>query len=144
MNLSRSKQKNARALNPRSLLSLEKKTRKKKKKKKKGTPRVVDRRGVLLLPQTEPDPSFVRFCFLRAFVLEQKKRLVFSRDFFGGGGKKKKGKNVSLQKKEEEEEGQKKNMKSVLLARFELAISRLLSGRLNRFRLITYKTAPHR
>ena len=54
-----------RALNPRSLLSLEKKTRKKKKKKKKkGTPRVVDRRGVLLLHQTEPDPSFVRarFC----------------------------------------------------------------------------------
>jgi hypothetical protein len=116
LNLSRSKQKNARALNPRSLLSLEKKTRK-KKKKKKGTPRVVDRRGVLLLHQTEPDPSFVR---ARAFVLlEQKKNEAFFQGnfffFF-----------------EEEEEGQKKeNMKSVLLARFELAISRLLSGRLN-------------
>ena len=108
MNLSRSKQKNARALNPRSLLSLEKKTRK-KKKKKKGTPRVVDRRGVLLLPQTEPDPSFVR---ARAFVLEQKKkRLVFSRDFFGGGRKKKKGNIMSLcslEEEEEEEEGHKK------------------------------------
>ena len=111
MNLSRSKQKNARALNPRSLLSLEKKTRKKKKKKKKkkGTPRVVDRRGVLLLHQTEPDPSFVR---ARAFVLEQKKkRLVFSRDFFGGGRKKKKGNIMSLcslEEEEEEEEGHKK------------------------------------
>ena len=109
MNLSRSKQKNARALNPRSLLSLEKKTRKKKKKKKKkGTPRVVDRRGVLLLPQTEPDPSFVR---ARAFVLEQKKkRLVFSRDFFWGGRKKKKGNIMSLcsLEEEEEEEGHKK------------------------------------
>ena len=110
MNLSRSKQKNARALNPRSLLSLEKKTRK-KKKKKKGTPRVVDRRGVLLLPQTEPDPSFVR---ARAFVLEQKKkRLVFSRDFFWGGRKKKKGNIMSLcsleeEEEEEEEEGHKK------------------------------------
>ena len=116
MNLSRSKQKNERALNPRSLLSLRKKTRK-KKKKKKGTPRVVDRRGVLRLHQTEPDPSFVR---ARAFVLlEQKKNEAFFQGnfffFF-----------------EEEEEGQKKeNMKSVLLARFELAISRLLSGRLN-------------
>ena len=109
MNLSRSKQKNARALNPRSLLSLEKKTRK-KKKKKKGTPRVVDRRGVLLLHQTEPDPSFVR---ARAFVLEQKKkRLVFSRDFFWGGRKKKKGNIMSLcsleEEEEEEEEGHKK------------------------------------
>jgi hypothetical protein len=115
LNLSRSKQKNERALNPLSLLSLEKKTR--KKKKKKGTPRVVDRRGVLSLHQTEPDPSFVR---ARAFVLlEQKKNEAFFQGnfffFF-----------------EEEEEGQKKeNMKSVLLARFELAISRLLSGRLN-------------
>ena len=96
MNLSRSKQKNARALNPRSLLSLEKKTRKKKKKKKKkkkGTPRVVDHRGVLL-HQTEPDPSFVR---ARVFVLEQKKRLVFEEFFLGGEKKKKKKKgNVSL------------------------------------------------
>ena len=108
MNLSRSKQKNERALNPLSLLSLRKKTRK-KKKKKKGTPRVVDRRGVLLLPQTEPDPSFVR---ARAFVLEQKKkRLVFSRDFFLGGRKKKKGNIMSLcslEEEEEEEEGHKK------------------------------------
>ena len=116
MNLSRSKQKNERALNPLSLLSLRKKTRK-KKKKKKGTPRVVDRRGVLLLHQTEPDPSFVR---ARAFVLlEQKKNEAFFQGNF-------------FFFEEEEEEGQKKeNMKSVLLARFELAISRLLSGRLN-------------
>ena len=116
MNLSRSKQKNERALNPLSLLSLRKKTRK-KKKKKKGTPRVVDRRGVLRLHQTEPDPSFVR---ARAFVLlEQKKNEAFFQGNF-------------FFFEEEEEEGQKKeNMKSVLLARFELAISRLLSGRLN-------------
>ena len=86
MNLSRSKQKNARALNPRSLLSLEKKTRK-KKKKKKGTPRVVDRRGVLLLHQTEPDPSFVR---ARAFVLEQKKNASFFQGIFFGGGEEEK------------------------------------------------------
>ena len=111
MNLSRSKQKNARALNPRSLLSLEKKTRKKKKKKKKkGTPRVVDRRGVLLLPQTEPDPSFVRARALLCWS-KKKKRPVFSRDFFGGGRKKKKGNIMSLcslEEEEEEEEGHKK------------------------------------
>ena len=132
MNLSRSKQKNARALNPRSLLSLEKKTRKKKKKKKKkGTPRVVDRRGVLLLHQTEPDPSFVRARALLCW--SKKKNASFFQGIFCGGGRRRKRRKgiMSLCSLEEEEEGQKKNMKSVLLARFELAISRLLSGRLN-------------
>ena len=81
MNLSRSKQKNARALNPRSLLSLEKKTRK-KKKKKKGTPRVVDRRGVLLLHQTEPDPSFVRAQSAFCVVGAKKNASFFQGNFF--------------------------------------------------------------
>ena len=88
MNLSRSKQKNARALNPRSLLSLEKKTRKKKKKKKKGTPRVVDRRGVLLLHQTEPDPSFVRARALLCW--SKKKNASFFQGIFLGGGEEEK------------------------------------------------------
>ena len=86
--------KNERALNPLSLLSLRKKTRK-KKKKKKGTPRVVDRRGVLRLHQTEPDPSFVR---ARAFVLlEQKKNEAFFQgNFFFFLKKKKKDKKKKI------------------------------------------------
>ena len=87
MNLSRSKQKNERALNPLSLLSLRKKTRK-KKKKKKGTPRVVDRRGVLLLPQTEPDPSFVRARALLCW--SKKKNASFFQGIFLGGGEEEK------------------------------------------------------
>jgi len=108
---------------------LEKKTRKKKKKKKKkGTPRVVDRRGVLLLHQTEPDPSFVR---ARAFVLEQKKNASFFQGIFWGGGEEEKEERECLSAPWKKKKDKKKNMKSVLLARFELAISRLLSGRLN-------------
>ena len=97
MNLSRSKQKNERALNPRSLLSLRKKTRK-KKKKKKGTPRVVDHRGVLLLHQTEPDPSFVRAQSAFCVVGAKKNASFFQGNFFffwEKKKKKKKGKNVS-------------------------------------------------
>ena len=78
---SRSKQKRARALNPRSLLLLEKKIRKNKKKKKKGT-RVVDHRGIL-----HPRPlAKVLFCararvhfFFGSFFFRflEKKRGVF-------------------------------------------------------------------
>ena len=58
--------------------------------------------------QTEPDPSFVRFCFLRAFVLEQKKNASFFQGIFLWGGRKKKKGNItslcSLEEEEEEEE----------------------------------------
>ena len=112
MNLSRSKQKNARALNPRSLLSLEKKTRKKKKKKKKGTQRVVDRRGVLLLPKQSQTPLFARarFCAVGA-----KKTPRFFKGFFGGGRKKKKGNKClsapwKKKKKKKKKKGHKKKI----------------------------------
>ena len=78
---SRSKQKRARALNPRSLLLLEKKIRKNKKKKKKGT-RVVDHRGILLHPRPLAKVLFcARACtfFGGAFFFRflEKKRGVF-------------------------------------------------------------------
>ena len=115
---SRSKQKRARALNPRSLLLLEKKIRKKKKKKKKGT-RVVDHRGILLHPRPL---AKVLFCArARALFLGE---LFFS--FFG-----KKTRRFFCISEPYSCIGRKKKKKRVLLARFELAISRLLSGRLN-------------
>ena len=115
---SRSKQKRARALNPRSLLLLEKKIRKNKKKKKKGT-RVVDHRGILLHPRPL---AKVLFC-------ARARALFFGELFFSFFGKKTR--RFFCISEPYSCIGRKKKKKRVLLARFELAISRLLSGRLN-------------
>ena len=122
---SRSKQKRARALNPRSLLLLEKKIRK-NKKKKKGT-RVVDHRGILLHPRPL---AKVLFCArARALFFGELFFFVFwkkNEAFFG-----KKTRRFFCISEPYSCIGRKKKKKRVLLARFELAISRLLSGRLN-------------
>ena len=46
----------------------------------------MDRRGVLLLPQTEPDPSFVRAQSAFCVVGAKKNASFFQGNFFFGGG----------------------------------------------------------